>query len=228
MSIPRIDPYCAVRTEEPLERFLEPSPFIQSDAPAVIAWVADRLAGCDDVESARRVFHFVRDEVHHSWDIQGKRVTRTALDVLAYREGICYAKSHLAAALLRCVGVPAGVCYQRLTLMDDDSQGYAVHALNTVYLQTLERWIRFDARGNKPGVDAQFSLEREQLAFPIRAEYDEVDYLVNLCRAAHRHSRNTRPKRRRDDDVPQGSTRGARLAQLKSAAASRAATAWAE
>lgn len=181
MSIPRIDPYCAVRTEEPLERFLEPSPFIQSDAPAIIAWVADRLAGCDDVESARRVFHFVRDEVHHSWDIQGKRVTRTALDVLAYREGICYAKSHLAAALLRCVGVPAGICYQRLTLMDDDSQGYAVHALNTVYLQTLERWIRFDARGNKPGVDAQFSLEREQLAFPIRAEYDEVDYLVNLA-----------------------------------------------
>jgi len=179
MSVPRIDPYCAVRTDEPLEQFLVPSQFIESDAPEIRAFVSDRLAGCDEVEAARRVFHFVRDEVHHSWDIQGRRVTRTAVDVLAYREGICYAKSHLAAALLRCTGVPSGICYQRLTLMDDDSQGYAIHALNTVYLQSLERWIRFDARGNKPGVDAQFSLDREQLAFKIRPEYDEVDYLVN-------------------------------------------------
>jgi transglutaminase-like putative cysteine protease len=168
-----------VRTDEPLERFLAPSPFIESDAPAIRAFVADRLAHCDEVESARRVFHFVRDDVHHSWDIQGRRVTRTATDVLAYREGIGYAKSHLAAALLRCAGIPAGICYQRLTLMDDDSAGYAVHALNTVYLRSRERWIRFDARGNKPGVDAQFSLDRERLAFRIRPEYDEVDYRVN-------------------------------------------------
>jgi transglutaminase-like putative cysteine protease len=179
MSIPRIDPYCAVRTEEPLERFLEPAQFIESDAAEIRAFVAAQLAGCDDVESARRVFHFVRDDVSHSWDIQGKRVTRTALDVLTYREGICYAKSHLAAALLRSAGIPTGICYQRLTLMDDDSRGYAVHALNTVYLQSRQRWIRFDARGNKQGVDAQFSVEREQLAFRIRPQFDEVDYLVN-------------------------------------------------
>ncbi len=162
-----------------MERFLEPTRFIESDASEIGAWVDDHLSGCDDVESARRVFHFVRDEVSHSWDIQGTRVTRTALDVLAYREGICYAKSHLAAALLRRQGIPSGICYQRLTLMDDDSAGYAVHALNTVYLKSIGRWIRFDARGNKPGVDAQFSLDREQLAFKIRPEYDEVDYLVN-------------------------------------------------
>ncbi|HTV94075.1 MAG TPA: hypothetical protein VMG98_15325 [Verrucomicrobiae bacterium] len=36
-------------------------------------------------------------------------------------------------------------------------------------------------RGNKPGVDAQFSLEGEQLAFKIRAEYGEVDSLVNYA-----------------------------------------------
>jgi transglutaminase-like putative cysteine protease len=129
--------------------------------------------------AARRVFLFVRDEVAHSWDAQSRRVTRSASDVLAFREGICYAKSHLAAALLRHHGIPAGICYQRLTLFDDTSSAYAVHALNTVYLASLGRWIRFDARGNKSGVDAQFSLEREQLAFPIRAQYGEVDYLYN-------------------------------------------------
>ena len=48
----------------------------------------------------------------------------------------------------------------------------------------MGRWIRFDARGNKPGIAAEFSLEQERLAFPIRPQYDEIDYLVN-CPAAH-------------------------------------------
>lgn len=33
-----------------------------------------------------------------------------------------------------------------------------------------------DARGNKVGVNAEFSLDREQLAFEIRTEYDEIYY----------------------------------------------------
>jgi transglutaminase-like putative cysteine protease len=166
-------------TEEPPEAFLRPVQLVDPNAPDIIAFAAGALAGCDDVESARRVFHFVRDEVAHSWDIQGTRVTRSASDVLTYREGICYAKSHLAAALLRHRGIPTGICYQRLTLFDDASGGHAVHALNTVYLQSLDRWVRFDARGNKPGVGAQFSLTEERLAFPIREQYDEIDYLYN-------------------------------------------------
>lgn len=35
--------------------------------------------------------------------------------------------------------------------------------------------IRVDARGNKEGVQADFSVDDERLAFPIRKEYDEVD-----------------------------------------------------
>jgi len=116
----------------------------------------------------------VRDEISHSWDIQGRRVTRAASDALAYREGICYPKSHLLAALLRVAGIPTALCYQRLTLLDDDGAGYAVHALNAVLLEG--RWHRLDPRGNKPGVAAEFSLDEERLAFPIRARYDEVDY----------------------------------------------------
>jgi hypothetical protein len=49
-----------------------------------------------------------------------------------------------------------------------------VHALNAVYLEGA--WHRIDARGNEPGVNAQFDLARERLAFPIRSEYDEIDY----------------------------------------------------
>lgn len=163
---------------DPLDAFLSADDLIESRHPAIRARAA-QLRGASEVETAERVFRFVRDEVSHSWDIRGSRVTRTASDVLTYREGICYAKSHLASALLRADGIPSGICYQRLTLLDDDSAGYVVHALNTVWLKSLGRWIRFDARGNKPGVAAEFSLDEERLAFAIRPQFDEVDYLVN-------------------------------------------------
>jgi hypothetical protein len=58
------------------------------------------------------------------------------------------------------------------TLVDRDDP--AIHALNAVHIDG--RWSRIDARGNKPGVDAQFSLTEERLAFPIREQYGEVDY----------------------------------------------------
>lgn len=85
------------------------------------------------------------------------------------------------AALLRGNDVPAGICYQLLTRADDDaSEGYIIHALNYVYVESLGKWIRLDARGNKEGVDAQFSLEEEHLAFDVRTGLGEVDYKVNM------------------------------------------------
>ena len=45
-----------------------------------------------------------------------------------------------------------------------------VHALNTVYVDDEAGWLRVDARGNKEGVDAQFSLDGERLAFAVRPE----------------------------------------------------------
>jgi transglutaminase-like putative cysteine protease len=158
----------------PLAAYLEPAPLIESTAPAIRTFIESNLHGCDPEEAARRAFTFVRDEVAHSWDIQGRRVTRSAVDALTFREGICYPKSHLLAAILRGAGIPTAICYQRLTLLDDDSAGYAVHALNAVYLEG--GWHRIDPRGNKPGIDAQFSLAQERLAFPVRAAFDEVDY----------------------------------------------------
>ncbi|MBV9440367.1 MAG: transglutaminase family protein [Candidatus Eremiobacteraeota bacterium] len=159
---------------EPLEAYLRSAPLIDVDAPEIGEFVDANLGGCTPTEAARRVFHFVRDQVAHSWDAQQRRVTRSATETLRYREGICYAKSHLVAALLRRHGVPTAVCYQRLTLLDDDSAGYALHALNAAFLEG--GWYRFDARGNKPGVDAQFSPGVERLAFPIRPHFDEIDY----------------------------------------------------
>lgn len=103
-----------------------------------------------------------------------------ASDVLRNGTGICWTKSCLLAALLRANCIPAGISYQRLTRADQDaSDGYIVHALNTVYIDEIEKWIRLDARGNKPSVHAEFSLEKEILAFSVREDLGECDYQDN-------------------------------------------------
>ncbi|MDQ0225602.1 transglutaminase [Bacillus sp. 7586-K] len=129
-----------------------------------------------EIEKIKIAYEFVRDQISHSWDIQSDRVTCKASDVLFYQEGICYAKANLLAAILRSVGIPTGFCYQRLMIFDTPEDGYSLHALNGVFLTSLNRWIRLDARGNKPGVNAQFSINEEYLAFPIREEFAEKDY----------------------------------------------------
>ncbi|MCL2446416.1 MAG: transglutaminase family protein [Oscillospiraceae bacterium] len=125
----------------------------------------------DDTQKARIAFAFVRDEIPHSFDINAKVITAKASDVLLHNTGICHAKANLLAALLRSQHIPTGFCFQHITLMNDNSQGYCVHAYNAVWLH--ERWIKLDARGNKSGVNAQFSLDEPVLAFPCRAEYNE-------------------------------------------------------
>lgn len=141
--------------------------------------VKELFQNCDDeISKIKKAFEFVRDEISHSWDIQSARITKKASEVLIYKEGICYAKSNLFAALLRSVDIPTGFCYQKLTLGDTPDTGYVIHALNAVYLSEFDKWIRLDTRGNKEGVDAQFSINEEKLAFPIREHYEEKDYPI--------------------------------------------------
>lgn len=76
---------------------------------------------------------------------------------------------------MRCKSVPAGFCYQKLILDDKTAPVLIYHGLNGVYIQECKNWIRLDARGNKNGVNAQFSVFKEQLAFPIRPQMGEAD-----------------------------------------------------
>ncbi|PKM61508.1 MAG: transglutaminase [Firmicutes bacterium HGW-Firmicutes-4] len=131
-------------------------------------------AGMDDIDKTRAAYVFVRDKIPHSFDCNAQVITVKASDVLIHQTGICHAKANLLAALLRSQAIPTGFCFQHLTLADDDSLGYCIHAYNAVYLEN--RWIRLDARGNKPGVAAQFSLNEPILAFANRPEYDEYDW----------------------------------------------------
>ncbi len=119
------------------------------------------LSGTED--RARACFEYVRDEIRHSLDYRLNPVTCKASEVLAHGTGYCYAKSHLLAALLRANGIPAGFCYQRLTI-EEGRPPFCLHGLNAVHLPSAG-WYRIDARGNKPGIEAAFTPPKERLAF---------------------------------------------------------------
>jgi transglutaminase-like putative cysteine protease len=149
-----------------------PSDYLAADAvvdhghPLVRARADAFLTLSDDpVERAEAAFLFVRDEVEHVIDAEDPRVTWRASDVLRERVGICHAKAHLLAALLRAQGIPAGFCYQELS---------ALHGLNAVYLHG--RWSRLDARGNRTGARGEFWLGEEKLAWPVDTARGERDH----------------------------------------------------
>jgi len=167
-----------------LASYLAHTDVVDWRSPDIVA-LAKHLAGgwAPDVVQAKRLYEWVRDQIPHSRDAGHETVTCRASDVLRHRTGICYAKSHLLAALLRAVRIPAGFCYQVLC-KDPPFEGTELHGLNGVFLQSLGRWIRVDARGNTGNIDAQFNLHQEQLAFAVdraRGEYlDEAIYAEPL------------------------------------------------
>lgn len=158
-----------------LDDYLRRTDIVDFDDERIIV-LAERFRTENQSEKdlIRSIYEFVRNEIKHSADVKGRIITCRASDVLKAGEGICFAKSHLLAALLRCNGIPTGFCYQFLRLDDDDSP-LILHGLNAVYMKNVDRWIRLDARGNKPGVDARFSIDTEQLAFVVRTEKGERD-----------------------------------------------------
>jgi transglutaminase-like putative cysteine protease len=155
--------------------YLQCTDVIDFNSPHVVR-LAEELYNGDRNEIAlvKRVYEYVRDQVAHSWDIGARERVWKASEVLAKRHGNCCGKSHLLAALLRYLKVPTGFCYQWL-ISDDDDRYLVLHGLNAVFLKSINRWIRLDARGNKPGVQAEFSIESERLAWPVRVQLGEQD-----------------------------------------------------
>lgn len=125
---------------------------------------------------AKLAFEWVRDQISHSFDSQKPEISIGAIDTLKNADGICFAKSHLLVSLLRGLGIPSGFCYQRVLRKGTPDSGFALHGLVALYLPE-NGWFRVDPRGNKTGINAQFVSEYEQLAYTIRKELGEVDYL---------------------------------------------------
>ena len=147
-----------------MQSFLNFSTYIDGHHPTIAKKASELAKGCaSEEEVVKNCFEFVRDSIKHSWDYVINPVTCRASDVLLHGTGYCFAKSHLLAALLRKNGVPTGLCYQRVDARPDRTQ-FCLHGLNAVYLKQ-HGWYRIDARGNKPGVNAQFTPPVEALAF---------------------------------------------------------------
>jgi transglutaminase-like putative cysteine protease len=162
-----------------LSGFLGSSDIVDWSHPDIMTCAGQIALGQTTAEQiAQACFEWVRDQIHHSFDAQMNPVTCRASDVLRYRTGYCFAKSHLLVALLRANRIPAGFCYQRLSI-DDQGAPYSLHGFNAVYLPEYG-WYRIDARGNRAGVNAQFTPPQEQLAFSIQLP-DEADFPAILA-----------------------------------------------
>jgi transglutaminase-like putative cysteine protease len=168
------------------EEYLQASEVINWQHPTILELAQQIASGHQTSETitehycqqqiAKACFEWVRDEIRHSCDHQMNPVTCRASDVLQYKTGYCYAKSHLLAALLRANSIPTGFCYQRLSI-DDKGAPYSLHGFNAVYLPEVG-WYRVDARGNREGVNAQFTPPKEQLAYqaqlPGEADFQTI------------------------------------------------------
>jgi len=158
-----------------LQDYLKKSEVIDFDNKLIVDKCLELQKGTDDeITLIKKIYEFVRDEIHHSGDIGEMSVTCKASEVLKAGHGICCAKAHLFAAMLRYFGVPAGFCYQKLSSSRDVSVKF-LHGLNAVYLKDPDKWIRLDARGNKPGRDAQFSIYEEKISKKVNKELGEED-----------------------------------------------------
>lgn len=160
--------------------YLEHSDYVDWQHAAIQAQAQVLAAGTTEACTiAQRCFLFVRDQIRHSVDHLLNPVTVHASEVLQHGTGFCFAKSHLLAALLRANGIAAGLCYQRLA---GPKQSYFLHGLNAIDLPQYG-WIRADARGLRPGLQATFAPPQATLPFTANAagESDYPDIRARPC-----------------------------------------------
>ncbi len=173
-----------------LSRYLEDTIVIDWQTPAVCEKARELVQGLADEEArARALFEWVRDEVTHSLDLASDEtrdsVPCNASHVLREGTGLCYAKSHLLAALLRACGIPAGFCYQRLRATPP-ARGHALHGFVAAYLHGPGRWVLLDPRGDNDQVRTVFSTAEPSLAYLVDPDEGERFYDTIFTRPARR------------------------------------------
>ncbi len=141
-----------------LERFLAPSPFIQSDHPKIrqqAAAIAGNATG--PLEKARRLIDWTHDAIE-------KRPVLSmpdAISTLDNRMGDCNEHAMLLAALARAAGVPARVASG---LFYQDGRFY-YHAWNLLY---VGKWVSADA------AFGQFPADVTHIRFALGEQGEQV------------------------------------------------------
>ncbi len=159
--------------EETMNGYLEDTIIIDWQTPSVLEKARELVSDCrSEEECARTLFEWVRDEIRHSDDVATDIVTCRASSVLKEGTGLCFAKSHLLAALLRASGIPAGFGYQRLR-REGPGKGYTLHGFVCAYLTQRDRWVVLDPRGNNERVHAEFDIDEPSFAYQPDPEAGE-------------------------------------------------------
>ena len=106
-----------------IQDYIQKNEIIDYDHKLIIEKCRELEKGTnDEITLIKKIYEFVRDDIHHSGDIGEQRVTCKASEVLEFGHGICCAKSHLLAAMLQFFGIPTGFCYQKLCSAEDTKE----------------------------------------------------------------------------------------------------------
>jgi hypothetical protein len=142
---------------EPLESYLSPTWFVNSDAPAVVELAASVTGGVtDEVERACRLFYAVRDGIRYTaYNLDISRPGLRATRVLETGTGWCVSKSVLLAALCRAAGIPCRLGYANvrnhmatpklIEFLGTDVFYY--HGYNELYLRG--KWVKATTAFNR-------------------------------------------------------------------------------
>ena len=115
---------------------------------------------CSDVDSAVRIFDWVRDQVKYAFDFWNVKASET----MRKMSGMCANKANLQVAMLRAVGVPAGYGILRIrkealrTVANEEIYGKSSNVIIHVYcrVQLNGRWIGADATVDRELYEAAY------------------------------------------------------------------------
>jgi transglutaminase-like putative cysteine protease len=134
---------CDFSKIEPLQQYLEPSEFIESDHPSLIHEAQQITAGAGDAwEAATRLSRWVNEEI--GYDIPGGG---TALRTYELRLGECGSHANLLAGFCRTVGIPAR-CVFGCMYVPDHGGAFGQHAWNEIYMGDAG-WIPVDCTADE-------------------------------------------------------------------------------
>lgn len=167
-----------------IQDYLNPCKYIDSDDSFIQEKAADLAAvSSGKSELIENTYHFVQNQIIHSYFTADKKITLTASEALREGSGICFSKANLLAALLRANDIPTGICYQRFNFLDGGEQKYSIHALNAVYLGGIIKWIRLDTRSTQLTVNNEVALDKMMFNLSTRDETD-IDFDQIYCEPA--------------------------------------------
>ena len=144
---PKHVPLAVVQTDAEALEALRATPFIQSDAPAIIEAAKHAVGNAKDAFTASsRLAAFVYKHIRNEY----VPAYSNALEALETARGDCTEHSVLFVALARAVGIPArmavGIAYW------PPGGGFGWHAWGEIF--TDGRWIAVDPTWNQPIADA--------------------------------------------------------------------------